>query len=87
MLTSPPLIENDQKITELKLKSALLKQSFKITSTVPIPHDVPPDTQRAKYLHKKIFFFIQKVREGLKKNGGKCDHFPSWPPPPYCDPS
>ena len=23
------------------------------------------------------------IREGFKKNnGGKCDHFPSWPPPP-----
>ena len=31
---------------------------------------------------------LNVVREGFqKKNGGKCDHFPSLPPPPLCDPS
>ena len=41
-----------------------------------------------KIMSKNRFRSIVKVKteqkalgKGSKKNGGKCDHFPSWPPP------
>ena len=40
-------------------------------------HNVVPSCVSRKW-GKQTFHVC--LREGLKKTGGKCDHFPSWPP-------
>ena len=44
--TIPPLIDNDQTITDPKLKSDLLNQHFASKSTVPCPNDIPPQLNK-----------------------------------------